>query len=43
MPVPKDYTDLPRWRDLRAMATPVVIGSGISALLLLIYSFVRFA
>ena len=43
MPLPRDYTDLPRWTDVRAMATPVAIGSAIAALLLMIYGFVRFA
>jgi hypothetical protein len=43
VPVPRDYTDPPRWTDVRTMVTPVAIGSAVAALLLLIYSFVRYA
>jgi hypothetical protein len=43
MAAPRNYTDTPRWRDLQAMLTPVAVGSGVGLLLILIYSFVRFA
>ena len=37
----RDYTDVPTKKDVRAMLTPVALGAGVSALLLLIYSVVR--
>jgi hypothetical protein len=43
MAAPRNYTDTPRWRDLQTMLTPVAVGSGVGLLLILIYSFVRFA
>jgi hypothetical protein len=41
MAAPSDYTDKPRWKDLRTMMTPLAIGSGISAVLFLVYGIVR--
>ena len=41
MAVPRDYTDKPRWKDLCTMLTPIAIGSGISAVLFLVYGIVR--
>ncbi|HEX2137369.1 MAG TPA: hypothetical protein VHG30_15960 [Microvirga sp.] len=41
MAEPRDYTDAPRRKDVRAMLTPVAFGAGVSVLLLLIYSVVR--
>jgi hypothetical protein len=41
MAVPRDYTDKPRWKDLRTMLTPIAIGSGISAVMFLVYGIVR--
>ena len=41
MAEPRDYTDVPTKRDVRAMLTPVALGGGISVLLLLVYSVVR--
>ena len=41
MTVPRDYTDKPRWKDVRAMLTPVAIASGVSAVLFLVYGIVR--
>jgi hypothetical protein len=41
MDVPRDYTDKLRWKDVRTMLTPIAIGSGISAVLFLVYGIVR--
>ena len=41
MAEPRDYTDAPTRRDVRAMLTHVAFGVGISAVLVLIYNVVR--
>ena len=41
MAVPRDYTDRPRWKDIRTILTPVAIASGVSAVLFLVYGIVR--
>jgi hypothetical protein len=36
----RDYTDTPTSKDVRAMLTPIAIGSGIALLVVVIYSLV---
>ena len=37
----RDYTDTPTSKDVRAMLTPIAIGSGIAVLLFVIYGIVH--
>jgi hypothetical protein len=36
----RDYTDTPTSKDVRAMLTPIAIGSGIALLVVVIYGLV---
>ncbi|RDI59916.1 hypothetical protein [Microvirga subterranea] len=43
MAAPTHDHQTPGWKDIQSMLTPIGIGAAIAILLLLIYSFVRFA